>query len=341
MTDVLRDLGPIFLGSRLKRLAERMQAGAAKVIADTGLPLQPAQMPLLAALDRGPMTVGQLVEAVGSSQPGVTRAAGQLVALGLVRSARGADQRRRTLSLTPAGEAAMARIRRLVWPRVEQAVTEMCAGLSGSLLDQIGGIEAALAARPLDARVAAIAAAEAVPIEAEAAPAAPPSETPVAPAGGGLAIRDYDDSLAGAFRDINAEWIGSMFRMEPADREVLDRPREAIVEPGGAILFVEMPGLGVVGTCALRKAEDGVFELTKMAVREAARGRKAGEFLLAAAIVRARRLGARTLYLLTNSACAAAIHLYEKNGFQHDPEIMARYAARYERCNVAMRYVGA
>ena len=314
-TDILRDLGPVFLGSRLKRLAERMQAGAARVIADAGLPLQPAQMPLLAALDRGPLTVGQLVEAVGSSQPGVTRAAGQLVGLGLIRSERGEDQRQRTLSLTPAGEAAMARIKLLVWPRVGQAVEDMLAGLSGPLLGQIDRIEAALAARPLDVRVAAL------------------PETP-------LAILDFTDELAGAFHDINEEWITTMFRLEPADREVIENPRARIVDPGGAILFVAAPGLGVIGTCALRKADEGVFELTKMAVRPAARGLKAGEFLLAATIERARAMGARTLYLLTNRDCAAAIHLYEKNGFRHDAEIMARYGARYERCNVAMRHAG-
>lgn len=314
-TDILRELGPVFLGSRLKRLAERMQAGAARVIADAGLELQPAQMPLLAALDRGPLTVGELVEAVGSSQPGVTRAAGQLVALGLVESARGADQRQRSLSLTPAGEAAMARVKLLIWPRVGPAVTAMLDGLSGPLLDQIAGLEAALADRALDARVADL---------------APP----------GLVIRDFDDSLAGAFYEINAEWITAMFSLEPADREVIEQPRAQIVDSGGAILFVEAPGLGVIGTCALRKAGEGVFELTKMAVRPAARGLKAGEFLLAATIARAFELGAETLYLLTNSACAAAIHLYEKNGFRHDAAIMAAHGARYERCNVAMRYRG-
>lgn len=314
-TDILSELGPVFLGSRLKRLAERMQAGAARILTDAGLPLQPAQAPLLAALDRSPMTVGELVETVGSSQPAVTRAAGQLVALGLVRSERGADRRQRRLALTAAGEAAMARIRHLVWPRVGPAVTTMLDGLSGPLLAQIAGIEAALAEHPLDARAAAI-----------------------APAG--LRIRDFEDGLAAAFREINAEWIHAMFRMEPADREVLDHPRARIVDPGGAILFVEAPGLGVVGTCALRREAEGVFELTKMGVRAAARGLKAGEFLLDATIARAAELGAGTLYLLTNSDCAAAIHLYEKNGFRHDPGIMARYGARYARCNVAMRYFG-
>lgn len=155
-----------------------------------------------------------------------------------------------------------------------------------------------------------------------------------------LTIHEYSDDLAIHFRDINAEWINAMFRLEDADREVLDNPRARIIDPGGVILFVEAPGLGIVGTCALQKTGPTGYELTKMGVRESSRGLKAGEFLLAAVIQRAMALGADPLYLLTNAKCAAAIHLYEKLGFQHDAEIMARYGARYERCNVAMRYRG-
>jgi DNA-binding MarR family transcriptional regulator len=314
-TDLLRDLGPLFLGSRLKRLAEQLQAGAGRVAAEAGLPVQPVHMPLLAALDRGPMTVGAVVEAVGLSQPGVTRTAGQLIELGLVSSARGADLRQRTLSLTPAGEAVLARAKLLVWPRIEAAVTEICDGLTGPLLDQVAAIEAALTAAPLDERAA------------RAAPAA-------------LTIREFSDELAGAFYDINAEWITDMYRLERADLDVLESPREKIITPGGAILFVEAAGLGVVGTCALKKTGDVAFELTKMGVRASARGLKAGEFLLVATIARAKDLGAETLYLLSNKKSQAAIHLYEKLGFVHDAEIMVRYGAAYERCDVAMRYRG-
>jgi DNA-binding MarR family transcriptional regulator/N-acetylglutamate synthase-like GNAT family acetyltransferase len=313
--DILSDLGPIFLGSRLKRLAERFQAGAARVVTDAGLPMQPAHMPLLAALDRGPLTVGQLVDAVGTSQPGITRTAGQLIDMGLVQSASGADQRQRTLSLTTAGQAAMARIKALLWPRVEIAVKEICDGLSGPLLDQIAAIERALAAKPFDERVA---------------------DTMQA----ALIIREYRDELARDFYRINAEWINTMFHLEPTDLDVLQNPRERIVEPGGAILFVEVPGLGIVGTCALQKTGEGTFELTKMGVLASARGLKAGEFLLAAIIDRAKTIGAETLYLLTNRRCEAAIHLYEKLGFQHDAAIMAKYGSRYERSDVAMRYKG-
>ena len=154
----------------------------------------------------------------------------------------------------------------------------------------------------------------------------------------GLFIHEFSDELAHHFHDINAEWINNMFRLEATDREVLENPRKYIIEPGGQILFVEAAGLGIVGACALQKTGATSFELTKMGVRETARGMKAGEFLLAAVIQRALELGADPLYLLTNAKCAAAIHLYEKHGFQHDAEIMAKYGARYERCDVAMRY---
>ena len=54
-----------------------------------------------------------------------------------------------------------------------------------------------------------------------------------------LVIREFSDELARHFHDINAEWINAMFRLEATDREVLENPRERIIEPGGQILFVE------------------------------------------------------------------------------------------------------
>ncbi len=153
-----------------------------------------------------------------------------------------------------------------------------------------------------------------------------------------LTLRPYHDDLAEAFYRINAEWIETMFVMEETDRDILTNPRERIIDAAGDILFVEASGLGIVGVCALLNTGDGAFELTKMGVLESARGRKAGEFLLSAMIARARELGARKLYLLTNKKCAAAVHLYEKLGFVHDAAIMQNYGARYDRCDVAMMF---
>jgi len=111
-----------------------------------------------------------------------------------------------------------------------------------------------------------------------------------------------------------------------------------VIDRGGAILFAKTADHGIVGTCALYKSGAGTFELTKMGVRESARGLKAGERLLHAAILRAKKLDAKKLYLLTSSKCKAAIHLYEKAGFVHDAGIMKTYGARYDRCDVAMSY---
>jgi GNAT superfamily N-acetyltransferase len=154
-------------------------------------------------------------------------------------------------------------------------------------------------------------------------------------------IREFNDELAPHFHRINAQWIAEMYTLEPTDIDVLENPRARIVDPGGDILFVEDPALGIIGTCGLRKTGDRQFELTKMGVVPEARGRKAGEFLLHAMIDRAFALGCDRLYLLSNAKGAAGVHLYEKAGFVHDAGIMAEFGGGYARTNVAMLYRGA
>ncbi len=61
------------------------------------------------------------------------------------------DQRRRLVSLTPKGQELVNYSKRVVWPRVEQAVFELCGGISGALLDQLAadrGRACRSAARP-------------------------------------------------------------------------------------------------------------------------------------------------------------------------------------------------
>jgi DNA-binding MarR family transcriptional regulator/ribosomal protein S18 acetylase RimI-like enzyme len=317
MGDILRDMGPLFLGSRLKRLGERMQADVTRIIQSMGLDVQPSQYPLLAALDRyGAMTVNDMVGATGVSQPAVTRSLALLVEQGLVETSHiHRDQRHKTISLTPAGRHVMDVSKCHIWPQVEAAAMGLCANLSGSLLQHLGAIEDALAAQDLHQRV---------------------QSGPMA----GLSILPFDDALAKDFHDINIEWISTMYSVEQTDRDVLEHPRARIIAPGGDILFVASRDLGVVGTCALQKTGEKQFELTKMGVRSSARGRKAGEFLLIAMLRRAAELQAETLYLLTNSLSAPAIHLYEKLGFVRDADIMERFGRRYARCDVAMRFRG-
>lgn len=156
ITDIVRELGHLTLGTRLKRLGERLQAQTEVLLAEAGIGLPASHCPLLAALDRlGPLNVGELAQAVGISQPGISRMLENLQADGLVASRRPAgDKRLRAIELTKAGRELIARSKRLAWPRVESAVADACVGASGPLLAQLSALEEALAEAPLHVRAA-------------------------------------------------------------------------------------------------------------------------------------------------------------------------------------------
>ncbi len=313
--DALEELGFLFLGSRMKRLAERMQADATKIFERAGFgKLLPATNAVLAILDRyGPMTIGQLVERCGISQPAITRTVTGMKDQGtLTLTPLADDQRQKEVRLTPAGETLVSQLKAGPWREIRIAAEDLSAGLESGIMDQLGAMEDRLKERPLTERKGV---------------------------SSGLSIVEYDPSLATDFYQINREWISDMFVMEQMDEEVLSNPDSYIVSKGGTILFVRSQKDGIVGAGALMPVGDeGTFELTKMGVLSRNRGEKSGEFLLAALIERARSIGVKKLFLLTNAKCEAAIHLYEKLGFRHDDNIMQTYGARYERCNVAMLF---
>lgn len=156
VTDIVRELGHLALGSRLKRLGERLQAQTQVVLAEADVSVPASHFPVLAALDRlGPLSVGELAQAVGISQPGVSRMLENLRADGLVTSQRSkGDRRLRPIVLTKGGQQLIARAKQLTWPRIEAAVAEACAGAAGPLLAQLSALEEALAAVPLHKRAA-------------------------------------------------------------------------------------------------------------------------------------------------------------------------------------------
>ena len=144
-------------------------------------------------------------------------------------------------------------------------------------------------------------------------------------------ILPYRPEFAAAFRDLNLAWIEELFRVEPVDLEVLENPDRAVIRPGGEIFFA-VDGEVPIGCCALMRVGDG-WELTKMAVAPAWRGRGIGEALGRAVLEHAARVGATTVFLFTNSSLAGAIRLYERLGFRHAP---MPGDAEYERGDVYM-----
>ncbi len=154
--DVIKELGYLTLGSRLKRLGERMQADVSRLVKHEGQNVHAGLMPTLGVLaKRGPMTVGDLATALGIAQPGTTRMLAELKRQKLVSSGKTKnDQRQRMISLTKSGLSVIAATQDDLWPRVERAVAELCRGLDGPLIKQLAAIEYALDERPLDQRAA-------------------------------------------------------------------------------------------------------------------------------------------------------------------------------------------
>jgi DNA-binding MarR family transcriptional regulator len=151
--DVVEAMGLLCLGTRLKRIGERLQADTQRIMSALDDTIPVSQHPLIAALDRlGPLTIGELAEAVGISQPGVTRSVAQLIDQGFLRVVPAEDQRRRIVDFSEKGRQAAERAKAVVWPRVEAAVADACGGRGAALLDQLAAIEGALDVAPLTRR---------------------------------------------------------------------------------------------------------------------------------------------------------------------------------------------
>lgn len=152
--DTVKALGYLTLGTRLKRLGERLQSQTQVLLEEAALGLPASYCPFLAALHRlGPISVGELAETIGISQPGVTRVLEKLESEGLVQSRQVAGDRRvRTVALSKSGQQLVSHARRTAWPMIDAAVADACASAAQSLLEQLTALEEALAAAPLTAR---------------------------------------------------------------------------------------------------------------------------------------------------------------------------------------------
>src|SRR5258708_26269118 len=157
MHDVVKQLGFLALGTRFKRIGESLQAQAQAVLMSNGVDIPAGHFPLLAALDRlGPLGVSELSQAVGVSQPVVSRSLLALETNGLVESTPGiTDRRVRCIRLSPSGGALVRHAKRAVWPVIEAAVADACRPLKGSLLHQLAALAAPLEQTSLLQRAAA------------------------------------------------------------------------------------------------------------------------------------------------------------------------------------------
>ena len=149
-----------------------------------------------------------------------------------------------------------------------------------------------------------------------------------------IRIVEYAPQWRAEFARLNLEWLEAHFVVEPIDRTVLLDPETHIIDPGGRILFALDGKDRVVGTVALKREGEDVYELTKMAVDPACRGHGIGRQLMLASLAAFRQLGGHELFLESSSKLAPALRLYESVGFEH--RSAPRPGSHYQRADIYM-----
>jgi GNAT superfamily N-acetyltransferase len=138
------------------------------------------------------------------------------------------------------------------------------------------------------------------------------------------------------FYNLNIDWLKTFFYVEPYDDEVLSNPETYIINKGGHIFFAKLDCV-IVGTVALMPTkEQGVFELTKMAVSPQYRGHKIGQLLMQYCIDFSKDNKIIALMLYSNTLLENAIYIYRKFGFV---EIPVEENSPYKRSNIKMQMI--
>lgn len=148
------------------------------------------------------------------------------------------------------------------------------------------------------------------------------------------ALEVYRPGYGEAFTRLNRAWLEEYFRVEPRDEAVFNDVEGQVIAPGGEIFFIRV-GRELVGSCAVMRHAPGEYELSKMAVDAAWRGRGFGEWLVRAVIGFARSKQATRLYLLSDEVLRDALRLYERAGFVRVP---FPGSTGYQRGDVMMEY---
>lgn len=311
--DVLRDLGTLAMGSRLKRLSDRLMQDGIRVYRDSGLDFEPRWFPVYYYLSHvGPSAVMDIARGLGITHPSVNQVAREMIGANLVAAYKDArDKRRRVLALTKHGKAQLPALEE-VWRDISAALQELVDETQVDFLGYVETIERALDNRNFHDRF----------LDRHQ------------PRSDDVEILTYSPQFGDVFRTLNEAWIVEHFEMEDADRRMLDDPQGYVIEPGGEILIArDRDTQEVLGTCALVNQGEGIGELAKMTVTGSARGRGIGKLIARAVVVRAREMGFTRLYLETNSRLAPALGLYKQLGFVRKP---SPFSSDYARADVYM-----
>lgn len=313
--DILEQLGPLGFASRLRRLGERLHRDGSLIYKSQAVDFEARWFPVLYVLkDRSYMSITGIASAVGLTHPAVNQITTSMASHGLVSSLKDSDdERRRLVVLTDKG-IELAKTLEPIWSDIEAATREVTSITTHNAVEMLARVETALDETSMYERVMSR-------IKERQLKA--------------VEIVDYRPNYKHYFKSLNYEWLQEYFSVEPQDEEILSDPNGMIVKNGGMVFFALLDH-EVVGTAALRRHTDMVFELTKMAVTKSAQRKQVGTKVVTEIIRYSKNAGVNAIVLFTSPKLAAAISLYERVGFVQTDDPGVPFPD-YKRETIAMR----
>lgn len=259
------------------------------------------------------MSVTELAGSLGFTHTAINKFSMELVKHELLSvSCDPCDKRRRLLELSPKGKSTVETLLP-VWDDIRTVVENLLLASEPNLLTAIAGVERQLDKAEMYTRV-----------RAQLRPRLMAD----------IEVLPYRPHLKKHFRRLNSECLADRFQLEEADDRQLKDPNGQIIKKGGLVFFASIGG-EIVGTAALLKHKNGVYELAKMAVDGEHRNRFIGTRLTQHIIVHVKNLGIAELYLETHPSMTQAIHFYGKHGFERIDG--SDLPVKYDRDRVVMR----
>ncbi len=310
--EFIKQLSEVAIGTRLRLLTDRFIQDGAKIYQSQNIDFEPRWFTMFYLLrQKSPLNITEITAELGYTQPAVTQIANILVKKGLVKVVKDkTDTRKKLLALSPKGLELFKELEP-IWQGFEDAVKELFSTVGYDVIYIINKLESALDEKDMYHRV---------------------SEKIKQKQIEDVEIINYSPELNDIFRELNYEWLEKYFKVEPEDKKLLSDPEGEIISKGGDVIFAKYNG-EIVGTAALIKSGDSVYELAKMAVTDKAKGKQIGKRLAEEIIVLAKKKNAKTLYLETSIKLGAAMNLYKKLGFKQTEN---HGTSKYARSTIRM-----
>lgn len=307
--------GHAALGSRLRHLGEQFLSDAKQIYKLYGVDIDSRWFPVFYMLStKSDATITELAEDVGQTHPAVSQVVREMVKADLVAINKCANDGRVTrVALTNQGQAISDQLI-IQCQDVEDAVKSLLNTAGVDLWSALAVVEEELSQQSFFQRVKAI------------------RKSRISHQ---ISIVSFKPEHANDFKQLNETWIAKHWQLEASDHQILDNPQGYVIDKGGYIA-IALDNEIVIGCCALIPMDSNCMELAKMAVSDNTKGRGIGYALGQHVIKQAKIMGAKRVYLESNTLLEPAINLYRKLGFKR----VVGQPSPYARCNIQMEISG-